>query len=266
MCCTHVRDVREMELYMSGVCEGHKKYFTLSFDDGVTQDRRLIDIMKRNGVGCCTFNINSGLCGVSSEWVGQVLGDTSLSHLRFTKDELRGGIYDGFDLAVHTMTHPSLKAYDGSPCDIVREVQGDVEGIEALTGVRPTGMAWPGGDTEYTDTTARIILDRTEVRFARATTPTYGFELPRQFMKWYPTCCFSDARLFELAEQFIHEDASDRDLLFYVWGHGYELDLRGVNSYGEFERLIQMMRDAGDIELVTNSEFYEKFKDEIPCM
>ncbi len=243
-----------------------QKYFTLSFDDGVTQDLKLINIMKKNDVKCCTFNINSGLCGVNSEWVGKLLGDTSLSHLRFTEEQMKSGIYDKFDLAVHTCTHPSLKTYDNSPQDIIREVQGDVDGIERLTGKRPTGMAWPGGDSEYTDETAKIIVENTEVKYARASTSTYNFDLPKQFMKWYPTCCFMDGRLFEMAEKFLNEKADDGDKLFYVWGHGYELDLKGFNSYPEFEKLVKMMKDADDVKLVTNTEFYNLYQDKIPLL
>lgn len=244
----------------------YKKYFTLSFDDGVTQDLKIIEILKRNGVRCCTFNLNSGICGMNSEWVGIALGDPSMTHIRFTEDELRSGIYDGFDLAAHSSKHPSLKIYDESPEDIIREVQGDVERIEELTGIRPIGMAWPGGDAEYTDKTAELIEKYTDVKFARASTSTYGFELPKQFLKWYPTCCFMDGRLFEMAERFLAENAEDGDKLFYVWGHGYELDLKGFNSYLEFEKLIVMMRDAEDVELVTNSEFYRIFEGDIPLL
>mgnify|MGYP000794294821 CR=1 FL=1 len=39
---------------------GKKKALTLSYDDGVEQDIRLIDIMKANGLKG-TFNLNSGL-------------------------------------------------------------------------------------------------------------------------------------------------------------------------------------------------------------
>ena len=50
-------------------------------------------------------------------------------------------------------------------------------------------------------------------------------------------------------------------MLFYVWGHGYELDI--FNLYDRLESLVEMMRDS-DVSMVTNSEFYNFFKDEIP--
>ena len=39
---------------------GKKKALTLSYDDGVCQDRRLIEILDRYGLKC-TFNLGSGV-------------------------------------------------------------------------------------------------------------------------------------------------------------------------------------------------------------
>ena len=39
--------------------DGKSKVFTLSYDDGVVQDIRFMEILNRNGLKC-TFNISSG--------------------------------------------------------------------------------------------------------------------------------------------------------------------------------------------------------------
>ena len=36
-----------------------KKYFTLSFDDGLEQDKKVLELMKKYGLRG-TFNLNSG--------------------------------------------------------------------------------------------------------------------------------------------------------------------------------------------------------------
>lgn len=240
---------------------GPKKYFTLSFDDGITQDARIIEILKKYGLYCCTFNINTGLCGADWAWVGQQFNRPDVTHKRYTKKELKSGIYDGFDVAVHTLTHPSLKNFDNQPDKIVKEVEGDADGIEKLTGTRPVGMAWPGGDTEYTEKTVQTVYEKTSIRYARAVTPTYSFDLPEYFLTWYPTCSISDAQCLDLAKQFLRAECTS-DMLFYVWGHGYELDL--FNSYDKFEQLVKYMAEADDVVCVTNTEFYHLFKDSIP--
>ena len=46
--------------------QGLKKALTFSYDDGVTQDRRLIELFGRYGLKA-TFNLNSGLFGLQGE-------------------------------------------------------------------------------------------------------------------------------------------------------------------------------------------------------
>ena len=238
-----------------------KKYFTLSFDDGITQDKKVIEILKKYNMDSCTFMINTGLCGDNWEWVGQQFNRPDVTHIRFTEEELQSGIYDGFDVEVHTLTHPSLKDYDKQPEKIKEEVAGDAANIERITGNKPVGMAWPGGDTQATELTIQHVLDQTDIRFARGIIATYKFDLPEYFMRWEPTCSVSDENVLELAEKFIKSDYK-KDKLFYVWCHGYELDL--YDRYDEFEQLVKMISEADDVVKVTNKEFYELFKDEIP--
>lgn len=237
------------------------KYFTLSFDDGVTQDRRIIDILKKYGAMCATFNINTGLYGANWDWVGKHFNRPDVTHIRFTEDELMGGIYDGFELASHTLHHPSLKNYDSCPSMIECEIARDAENIERICHVKPVGMAWPGGDSEYTDTTISCVVDRTCIRYARCTTRTGDFARPEYFMKWYPTCSLSDDDCLSLARRFISEDACE-DRIFYVWCHGYEFDI--YDTWDRLEELVRMMTSDGNIILATNGEIYNRFKNEIP--
>ena len=88
-----------------------KKYITIRMDDGITQDGRMIEIMKKYGVDCCTFYINTGLYGANWAWVGESSGRPDVTHIRYTRKELQSGIYDGFDVECHTVNHPSLKNY-----------------------------------------------------------------------------------------------------------------------------------------------------------
>ena len=86
-----------------------KKYITIRMDDGITQDARMMEIMKKYGVDCCTFYINNGLYGANWAWVGQSFNRPDVTHIRYTRKELESGIYNGFDVECLTMTHPSLK-------------------------------------------------------------------------------------------------------------------------------------------------------------
>ena len=233
------------------------KYFTFSFDDGVTQDLRAIDIFKKHGFYGCTFFINTGLLGASWAWVGEQFGRPDVPHLRFTEEELKTGIYDGFDVAVHTLHHPSLSSCDDTPEKITEEVQGDADNIKRIFGYAPVGMSWPGGEFQATEKTVKTILETTDIRYSRGVASTYDFRLPDDFMIWRPTCSLSDERTIELAKSF-KELKTDGDALFYVWCHAYELDF--FNTDGRLDELISIMTGADDIKCVTNTEFYNLLK------
>lgn len=237
-----------------------KKYFTMSFDDGITQDEHLIEIFNKYNFKGVTFFINTGLFGANWTWVGQTLGMPSLTHKRWTKAQFQTGIYDGFDVACHTVNHGSLKNYDEA--GVINEVQQNADDIYELTGIYPLGMAWPGGDTEYTNKTVDIVSNQTTICFSRGVSGTNKFNLPKYWLKWMPTTTFGDGKMaLTLAKKFIESDC-ESDMLFYVWGHGYELDF--YDSWDELDELIKMITEAEDIVIVTNSEFYWLFKDEIP--
>lgn len=238
-----------------------RKYFTLSFDDGITQDARVIEILKKYGVNCATFNINSGLLGVSWAWVGQRLKNPALTHIRFTREELESGIYDGFEIASHSLMHHSFKMYDADPDMFVHHVMADVHNLAKIFGKAPIGMAWPGGDTEYTEKSIEILRDKTPIKYARAANSHYRFTLPRRFLKWHPTCSIMSDSCLRLAKKFVDAECTE-DMLFYAWTHSYELD--NENAWDKLESLLEIITAHDDIVLVTNGEFYELFKDEIP--
>ncbi|MCQ2475509.1 MAG: polysaccharide deacetylase family protein [Clostridia bacterium] len=229
-----------------------KKYFTLSFDDGITQDYKIMEICRKHNFKGITFNINSGLCGKNWDWVGDAIGKPGTAHQRLTKKEIKSGAYDGFDIAVHGCKHSSLKNYDNDPLGLWFEIEKDALNIKAMTGNYPVGMAYAGGDTEYTEESIENLRKYTTIKYARCTTSTYGFDFPTDYLKWQPTCGILDPNLFELAEKFLEDDGENK--LFYVWGHGYELD--AFEKYDELEKLIEMMNEAEDVVCVSNTDFY----------
>ena len=238
-----------------------KKYFTISMDDGITQDTRIMEILKKYNVDCCSFNINTGLLGVSWDWVADMVSCPGLVHQRYTEYEIQNGIYDGFEVLGHTRSHIVPSDYDFNIEGMVSEVDGCFDDIEALTGTRPVGMAWPSGDAYRDILSVNIVAKYTSCKFARGGLSTYSYSLPEYFLEWYPTCQIIDSQMFTLAQDFVELEPTE-DSLFFVWGHGYEFDQ--LDYYDEFEELIKMMVEAEDVILVTNTEFYELYKDKIP--
>lgn len=245
-----------------------KKYLTMSFDDATKQDLRVIEILKKYGVNKATFFINTGLCG--ADWtpnVSQMLGK-NVEHVRFTVDELRTGIYDGYDLESHTLEHPSMKQYDNNPAQIKKQLITDALNIFNLTGYYPAGLAWPGSSQEQTNTTRKLVYENTNLRFARGTTFQNSiktrFKLPAEFLIWEPTCSMSNKSCLNTLKTFLNKECTE-DMLFYGFSHAFEFDAN--ETWDVFEEFIKQVSEAakeGKIILVSNADFYQLFKDEIP--
>ena len=63
------------------------KAVTFSYDDGVEQDKRLIQLLDRYGLKC-TFNLNSGHLGMKGSIVRNIFGATNtVSHNKIPIDE-----------------------------------------------------------------------------------------------------------------------------------------------------------------------------------
>jgi len=61
-----------------------------------------------------------------------------------TWDEAHALADAGMEVGAHTLTHPHLSLLDEAAQE--REIAGSVELVEARLGVRPAGLAYPGGD------------------------------------------------------------------------------------------------------------------------
>ncbi len=232
--------------------EKPKKYFTLSFDDGTYEDEKLIALLKKYDIPA-TFCLNAGL--MDGENTIEVAGSWKRMLFSYAKEN---AVYAGFDVISHGFSHREfLSLGDG---EIVSETEKDGEKIKELTGKEPVGVAYPGGTAYYDDRVVNALLSGTQIRFARDTDNTYGFSLPGNFMVWKPTCSMLDGRLMSLAEEFAESEATE-DMLFYVWDHPWAIS--AYNGWDNAEKFLSYMAGRSDIVYVTNTEFYELFRDKI---
>ena len=81
----------------------NNKRLTFSFDDGVLQDVRLIEMLNKYGLKA-TFNINSGKFGIKDTIVRN---GRSVCHDRISECDICRA-YEGHEVAAHTLTHPNL--------------------------------------------------------------------------------------------------------------------------------------------------------------
>ena len=225
---------------------GKKKAVTFSFDDGVTQDIRLIEILNKYGLKG-TFNINSSLLGLPGEL------DRNGHMIRHDKvsPEKIAGIYQGHEIAVHTLTHPNLTTLPDET--VVYQVEEDRKALSRLCGYEVVGMAYPCGGVNNDERVAEIIKERTGVQYSRTITSTHTFGLQKENrFQFHPTVYYIEDCLEEIVDQFLASE-SDEDQLLYIWGHSYEMDAEYI-SWEEFERICKKLAFREDIFYGTNKE------------
>ncbi len=229
------------------------KYVTFSFDDGVTQDRRLIELFNQYGLKA-TFNLNSSLFGLKGGWVQN---GKPLMHNKVFASEVKK-LYQGHEVAVHTLTHPNLTGEADETVEY--QVEEDRKKLSQLVGYEVTGMAYPCGGVNNDDRVAEIIKTKTGVQYARTITSTYSFDLQDNMYRFNPTLHICEAdKLFQLAEEFLALKP-DIPQVFYIWGHSYEFDICDEMDWDVLERFCQLISGKSDIYYGTNKDVFSRLQ------
>lgn len=218
----------------------YRKALTFSYDDGVEQDRRLVEIFNRYGMKA-TFNLNTGI--QTPESCFEIEG----VHIRRMEQDGLAALYEGHEIAVHGLTH--MAPVDMSEKQLEQEFLTDAKNIERLYGKYPVGMAYAYG--AY-NSAALEYLRKIGIQYGRTVGVTHGFALPKNPMLLEATCHHDDERLFELAERFLEEPVAEEPMLFYIWGHSYEFDVN--HNWERIERLCELLAGRDDIFYGTNAE------------
>lgn len=206
---------------------GKAKALTLSYDDGVVQDRRLVALCSRWGVKC-TFNLGYGVLGYQGSTVGPKGKPLDVS--KIPAQEVPS-LYAGQDIGGHGLYHSALDRV-GTPL-ATYEIIEDRRCLEALTGRLVRMFAYPYG-TFNRD--VKQILGLSGYQGARTVRSTHAFSIPEDFLEWDPTCHHNDPELMHLAEQFCTGNSSG-PALFFLWGHTYEFD--GNENWDVMEKFLE---------------------------
>ncbi len=222
------------------------KAITFSYDDGVTQDIRLVEIFNKYNLKA-TFNLNSELLGKEGGFEQQ---GHHVVHNKVNPEDVRT-LYEGHEVAVHTLTHPNLTTLDED--EIVRQVEEDRKNLSKLTGYPVIGMAYPCGGVNNNDFVADVLRRRTEIKYSRTITSSHSFDLQDNLLRFKPTVHHHGEwdKMFELAEEFLTLK-TDEPKLFYIWGHAYEFDI--FDQWDAFDDFCKMISGKDDIFYGTNRE------------
>lgn len=227
--------------------QSKQKAITFSYDDGVLQDIRFIELLNKYNLKC-TFNLNSELLGKPG--LTSINGQR-IAHYKIAPEDVKF-IYEGHEISAHTLTHPNLTTLTKE--EIIRQVEQDRLNLSDLAGYEVIGMAYPCGGVNNTDEVAQIIKENTGIRYCRTIVDTNSFDLQDNLYRFNPTVFHLAGfdHLMELGEKFISM-TTDKPQIFYIWGHSYEMDI-APEYWCKLEEFLALISNKEDIFYGTNAE------------
>lgn len=239
-----MKKIRQEKLIMKTIykCfpEGRRKVLTMSFDDGKITDRKLIQIFNKNDIKG-TFNINSGLFGIDDGF-----------GMRIPENEI-AETYRGFEIAVHTSTHPTLPRCPRE--QIALQILEDRRMLERITGSTVRGMAYPNVDG-FNDQ-IKQLLPLLGIDYARTSGSTMNFLIPKDFHQWESTCNYKND-LLKLGGEF---NALYKDQYLYMMNvYGHSIDFENDNCWRLIEDFCSLVGKRDDVWYASNIEIVDYFK------
>ena len=223
------------------------KAFTLSFDDGSTDDIRLAQTLLHYGLKC-TFNISSG----------RFAEEGGPMPRKITLKEAHDIYYPlGHEVAVHGLRH--ISPYQSSPAVMIRELLEDRIGLERIFDRLILGLAYPD-DGRTTPEMTRRLADM-GFHYCRCGAYDDSYNLPADWLNLHPTTKHNAPDMLQKLDKFLALDPlsmyiSQRESKwFYMWGHSHEL--RGQNNWEIIDEVGKRVQGNPSIWFATNSEICE---------
>ncbi|MEH7415315.1 polysaccharide deacetylase family protein [Neobacillus drentensis] len=215
--------------------EGKNKVVTMSYDDGTSADRKLVEIFNRYAIKG-TFHLNSGLFGTGG---------------RIPREEV-SRLYQGHEVSTHTVTHPTISR---SPREqLIEEIMDDRKNLEKIVGYTVRGLSYPNGSYNRF---IKEMLPFLGIEYARTVHSTGNFSIPDDFNEWNPTC-HHNQNLLKLAEDFVKLHKKQYLYMMYVWGHSYEFEQD--HNWDLIENYCEYIGKRDDIWYATNLEIVDYMK------
>ena len=222
--------------------KGKAKAFNISYDDGVLQDVRFVELLNKYGLKG-TFNLNAGLMKERFTWYQE--NGTPVTRLS-ESEAVR--LYDGHEVASHTWSHPYLDSM--ARTEVLRELYADKCALEQLFDREVTGFAVPF--LFYSDEIAACVR-QAGFAYARISEESGNYAIPEDLYFWRGSIFHWSEDLESFVHGFLQ---TDQELAFcQIVGHSYDLD--AGNMWQRMELIFRQVAQDPDVLAVTNGEIAE---------
>ena len=221
---------------------GKKKAFNITYDDGVLQDIRFVEILNKYGVKG-TFNLNSQLMEQEFAWThpsGMEVRRLSVTAAR--------QLYEGHEVASHSLTHPSLQ---GLPDEELRRQLGeDKRRLEDIFQRSVVGFAIP---FDYCDGHIAHLAKECGFRYLRTSEVTGDYSLSPD--PYWQRAGFYHIQpgLADYVAGFLN--TTQELAVCQIVGHSYDLDAE--NLWGTLELILAAVSAQSDVWLCTHAELVD---------
>lgn len=225
--------------------QGCHKAFNVTYDDGILQDVRLVELLNKYGMKG-TFNLNSELMKNEFEWTheyGMVIKRLPV--------EKALSIYDGHEVASHTLTHPCM--YDLSENQIMYEMAEDKKNLKKLFGKEIYGFAVP---FDYYDEKIAKCVKNCGFEYGRCSLESYSYKPNADAYYWSAGIFHLSPGFQDFVEGFFQTD--EELAVCQIVGHAYDLDTEDM--WDEMESIFQRIRADKDILPMTTIEMVHYLK------
>lgn len=211
------------------------KYFILSIDDGTVFDKKVVPILNKYGIKG-TFNLNSGLEDFVWYNEGRPVRRLHLEEYR--------SLYDGHEVASHTLTHPHLTMCHND--HIGYEVGVDMENLGRIFKRPIRSFAFPFED--FDDRCIERIKAIGGISAIRVSEIDSSFAFPVDPFHIKIT----SLNVKEALSLFPEFEKDGNAELFVFVSHAYDFEFDG--TYDELEKLCEMVTKAKGVRSIYTYE------------
>lgn len=224
---------------------GKAKAFNVTYDDGVMQDLRFVELMNRYGLKG-TFNLNSELMRMGFIWTHP----NGMEVKRLDPDTARW-LYRGHEIASHTLTHPYM--HDLSEAELLRQLGEDKRNLEEWFDTEVAGFAVPF------DFYSEAIADcarKCGFEYARMSEFSRCYTPCRNWYFWQTGFYHIEPGLTEFVDGFLK--TGEELAVCQIVGHSYDLDAEHL--WETMEAILRRISGEPDLWSCTNLELVRYLK------